>query len=424
MIRRLLFILLIIIAFVSVFLLIMQSTGETTIRLNDWSVEVKTSLLLLSLFVLFITLNFILFILRYLFSLRTRLKNMRAKRLSNKANKELIQGLLLIAEGHWDKAEKLLLKNANYSEMPVINYLAAARAAHLQGNYEHRDELLKQTAELDADAEIVVSVSQAEMQLDSQQISQAQATLLRLQDLSPNHPYISKLLAKAYYKQQNWAALFELIPQLLKQKAFKAKDATKLKTAAIKGLFEQYAKNGDADTIQKSWKRLPADIRKLPKAVLLYAKSLSQAGQNQQAADVLVSYINDNWNEEMVELYGNIQHKNPVAATEKAKKWLENHSENPALLLTLARLNLQQKLWGKAKSFYESSLNMKPNTIAYFELAELLTKLNETDNANTCYRIGLQYCIGKKVERLNLKSSNKAGKVDITPPEPDEIYTV
>ncbi len=110
MIRRLLFILLIIIAFVSVFLLIMQSTGETTIRLNDWSVEVKTSLLLLSLFVLFITLNFILFILRYLFSLRTRLKNMRAKRLSNKANKELIQGLLLIAEGHWDKAEKLLLK--------------------------------------------------------------------------------------------------------------------------------------------------------------------------------------------------------------------------------------------------------------------------------------------------------------------------
>ncbi len=426
MIRTLTFITLITIALISIVLLIMQSTGVTTITLNQWSVEMKTSTLLLTFLILFFGFNILLGLLRYIFGLRTRLKKMREKHLSTKASKELIQGLLLVAEGHWNKAEKILLKNAEYSETPVINYLAAARASHLQGEHDHRDELLKQAAELDNSADIVISVSQAEMQLDAKQVSQAQATLLRLQDLSPNHPYIGKLLAKVYFKQKNWTALFELMPALLKQKVLKGDDAIKLKTAAIKGLFEKYAAEGNTEEIQKSWKKLPNEIRKHPDAVLLYADSLSTAGNQQVAGDILASTIDNEWNDELVELYGKIEHDNPVTAGEKATKWLDNHPDSPTLLLTLARLNLQKKLWGKAKSFYENSLNMKPNTVAYLELSELLAQLGEKENANTCYRIGLQYCIGKKVERLNLKSDNKAGKTEViqTIDDEDEFYTV
>jgi HemY protein len=426
MIRFLFLTSLIIASLAGLIFVILQSTGVTLITLNQWSVEMKTATLLISLIVTFFAINILWRILAYVFSIRTRLHRMNSKRLSNKASKELIQGLLLFAEGHWNRAEKLLLKNAERNETPVTNYLAAARAAHLQEAYERRDNLLKQAIELDNKADIVVSVSQAEMQMDSEQVAQAQATLLRLQDLSPNHPYITKLLAKVYYKQKNWSALFDLMPMLLKQKALKETDIQKLKTAAIKGLFNQYAEEGKVDAIQKSWKKLPHNIRKHADAVLLYAESLHRAGAGQLASTILVSKINETWDERLVELYGKLPHTDPIAEGDKAKKWLELHRENPVLLLTLARLNAQKKLWGKAKTFYENSLNMKPNTAAYLELAQLLQQIGESDNANTCYRIGLQYCIDNKAERLNLKSDTAVAKTNIVQPidEDDDLYSV
>ena len=318
-----------------------------------------------------------------------------------------------------------MLKNANHHETPVTNYLAAARAAHLQEAYERRDDLLKQAIELDDKADIVVSVSQAEMQMDSEQVAQAQATLLRLYDLSPNHPYITKLLAKVYYKQKNWAALFDLMPILLKQKALKESDIQTLKTAAIKGLFNQYAKAGKVDEIQTAWKKLPHNVRKHADAVLLYAESLHHAGAGQLASQILVTKVNETWDERLVELYGKLPHTDPIAEGDNAKKWLNDYAENPVLLLTLARLNAQKKLWGKSKSFYENSLNMKPNTSAYLELAQLLQQIGEIDNANTCYRIGLQFCIDHKAERLNLKSDSTLGRVNIIPPlDEDSLYSV
>jgi HemY protein len=425
MIRYFLFILLILGILAGLVFLILQSTGVTSVAFNIWSIEMNTAVFLLALMASFIVFYIVLRLLIYIFSIRSRLRRMNSKRLRNKANKELVQGLLLFAEGHWQKAEKHLLKNATYNETPVTNYLAAARAAHLQEAYERRDELLKQAIELDDKADIVGSVSQAEMQMDSQQVAQAQATLLRLYDLSPNHPYITKLLAKVYYKQKNWAALFDLMPILLKQKALKESDIQKLKTAAIKGLFNQYAKAHKVDEIQNSWKKLPNNVRKHADAVLLYAESLHSAGAGQLASQILVTKINDSWDERLVELYGKLPHTDPVAEGDKAKKWLIDHAENPVLLLTLARLNAQKKLWGKAKSFYENSLNMKPNTSAYLELAQLLQQIGEIDNANTCYRIGLQYCIDQKAERLNLKSDSTIGRVNVIPPlDEDSLYSV
>jgi HemY protein len=424
MIRYLVFTTLIAIILTGLVYSILQATGVTVITFNAWSIEIKTSLLLLVSVASFLSFYVILRVLIYFFSIRSRLQQMNKRRRRNKAGKELIQGLLLFAEGHWKKAEKRLLNNANYNETPVTNYLMAARAAHLQEAYERRDELLKQAIDLDDKADIVVSVSQAEMQMDSQQVAQAQATLLRLYDLSPNHPHITKLLAKIYYKQKNWAALFELMPILLKQKALKEADIKKLKIAAIKGLFDQYANEGQTDKIQTAWKKLPSKVRKRSDAVLLYAESLHSAGAGQLASQILVTKINESWDERLVELYGKLPHTDPIAEGDKAKQWLNSHSENPTLLLTLARLNAQKKLWGKAKSFYENSLNMKPNTAAYLELAQLLQQIGEIDNANTCYRIGLQYCIDNKAERLNLKSDNSLVKKPIQAIDEYDMYSV
>jgi HemY protein len=418
----------IIIALVALFAILVQiilgSSGSTSIALNNWAIEMKTASFLLVLLVAFFVGYLLLAVLRYVFTLHRRIGNYRGKRKAGKAGKELVQGLVLLTEGHWSKAEKHLLKHADYCETPLINYLAAARAAHMQEAYEKRDELLKMAVEKDASADVAVSVTQAELQLDSEQTAQAQATLLRLQELSPNHPYISKLLAKVYLRQKNWEALFELLPGLLKQKIFKKEDIIKYKAAALTGLFEYYSQHNRLDDLQKAWKKLPAAIRDNAEAVAIYANALKTMGETELCAKTVVSAVNKGWDDNLVEMYGKLDHADPVAAGDIGKKWMAQKEDNPAILLTMARLNKQKKLWGKAKTYYETRLNKLPDSEAYFELAQMLENIGEKDNADICYRAGLKYCIHQEAVRLNLKPMDTPKTTPISPPTDDDVYVV
>ncbi|MGV6809220.1 MAG: heme biosynthesis HemY N-terminal domain-containing protein [bacterium] len=413
MFRSILFLLIIIAAFFTLIQLILGSTGDTQISLNQWSVEMKTASFLLVLLVLFLFSYIILNGLRYLLTLHHRISYYRKKRLNNKAGKELIQGLVLLTEGHWVKAERHLLKHLSYCDTPIVNYVAAARAAHMQQHYEQRDELLKKAVEHDKHADIAVSVAQAEMQLDAGQIAQAQATLQRLQDLSPNHPYVSKLLAKVHYRQKNWSALFDLLPNLVKHKIISEKDILNYKAATLTGLFDEYSEQGRLDQLQKSWRKLPQSIRENPEAVAIFAKALKKMGETELCAKTLTTSIDLKWDDKLVEMYGQLEHHDPIQAGEVGKRWLAVKGGNPALLLTMARLNKQKKLWGKAKTFYETRLNQLPDSEAYFELAQLLESMGEKDNADICYRVGLKYCIHHEADRLNLKTSSDTPKTPI-----------
>lgn len=424
MFRSILFLLIIIAAFVALIQLILGSTGVTQISLNNWSIEMKTASFLLVLLVLFLLSYIILSTLRYLLTLHHRIGYYRKKRLNTKAGKELIQGLVLLTEGHWSKAEKHLLKHLSYCDTPIVNYVAAARAAHMQQHYEQRDELLKKAVEHDNNADIAVSVAQAEMQLDSGQIAQAQATLQRLQDLSPNHPYVSKLLAKVYFRQKNWSTLFDLLPNLVKQKVISEKDILNYKSATLTGLFNEYSAEGRLDQLQKAWRKLPQTIRENPQAVAIFAKALQKMGETELCAKTLVSSIDTKWDDTLVEMYGQLEHHDPIQAGEVGKRWLSQKGGNPAILLTMARLNKQKKLWGKAKTFYETRLNQLPDSTAYFELAQLLESMGEKENADICYRVGLKYCIHHEADRLNLKTSNDLPKAPISLSSDEEHVVV
>jgi len=59
------------------------------------------------------------------------------------------------------------------------------------------------------------------------------------------------------------------------------------------------------------------------------------------------------------------------------------------LLLTLGRLCLQNSLWGKARDYLESSLQVQRNPEACAELARLLAQLGDTERSNQLFQEGL-----------------------------------
>ena len=371
---------------------------------NPMSVTLTSTTLLIAGVLGLVGLYLFFSILKFFFGLRKRLRLRKIAKLTTKASQDLTNGLVQFSEGHWEQSEKILLSNIKYSETPSLNYLVAARSAHMQEAYERRDAYIKTASELGGDVQTAVSISQAEMQFGGGQFEQARATLIHLLEAAPSHPYAIKLLAKVYYKQEDWRNLFELLPTLAKQGLIQKEDREKYEATALKGIFLTLAQNEDKQQLQVLWKKLPADIKDKPQAVLVYCKALSDAGDVIASDKLLVASLNKSWDEKLVERFGEIEHPNLGTAIKLGEKWLLNHEKSPMLLLALARLHREYKLWGKSKSFYNSSLNFSPSASVYLEFAEMLEELEEYDNAQICYKQGLDYSIHQKGHILNLKS--------------------
>jgi len=392
---------------------------------NPMSVSLTSTTLLFSAILGLIGLYLLFTLLKGIFGLRARLKNRRLTKLSSKAKQEMTQGLVHFTEGHWDQSEKLLINSISHSETPLINYLAAARAAHMQEAYDRRDAYLKKASEQGEGAHIAVAVSQAEMQYSCGQTEQARATLIHLREVAPKHPYANKLLAKVYYQQEDWGKLFELLPELNKLELIQEKDRKKYEITALTGFFQTLAHKKDAGKLNTFWKKLPADIRAKPTAILLYCQALSDAGEPVTSDKLLLSSISKQWDEKLIERYGLIEHKKLNAAIKQGEKWLVDHENSPMLLLTLARLHRQYQLWGKSKTYYNANLNIAPSTPVYLEFAELLEELKEHENAQICYQYGLRYSIHKKGEILSLTLEKAADpKLAIVTDAGDDIYSI
>ena len=63
-------------------------------------------------------------------------------------------------------------------------------------------------------------------------------------------------------------------------------------------------------------------------------------------------------------------------ALESAESWLKNHPEDGVLLMYLGELAYSKQLWGKAQSYFEASIAVKPTTQARLGLAKVFDEIN------------------------------------------------
>ena len=69
-------------------------------------------------------------------------------------------------------------------------------------------------------------------------------------------------------------------------------------------------------------------------------------------------------------------------------------------MLTAARLCLRTELWGKARSYLETVIALRPTPDAYHEYGRLLTQLGEGDAAADAYRDGLNLAAGNALPAI------------------------
>lgn len=386
--RRFIIVLLILIAAVWLGIQINKDPGYVLLAYHHWTVEMP----LWFAFILFIlaTLTFyvLLRLLHQAGTLSWRLHIWSQQRRLRRSRIRTSRGLLDLAEGDWANAERNLLRAAQNSETPLLNYLSAAKAAQEQGAYQRRDSYLHQAHDINPDAEIAVGLTQAQLQIDQQQYELALATLRHLRELTPHHTQILKLLKEIYVHLRDWRSLLELLPELRKCKVITAQAYIELQQQCYQGLLSKELQMGT--DLTNIWQEIPRDLQRQPTLLQIYIRYLLDKGETTLAETLLAEALKRSWDESLVLLYGLTHGTDPIKQLATAETWLKQHPKDPTLLLTLGRLSAQNQLWGKARDYFTLSSQFAPIAATYRELGKLLEQMGEKQEAAETYKKGLE----------------------------------
>ena len=390
MIRLLFISLVFLIAAVYLALVAKEDPGYALLSHGEWSVEGTMVLLIgvLSAFICGILLMVYLLVKTIQFP--GQLGHWSQGRKTVKAIKNCNRGYIELAEGNWREAEKHLRKSANNSGMPILNFLAAARAAQEQGSQRRRDNYLLQAHKSDPQADIAIGLTQAELQIKDGQAEQALATLMHLRTVAPKHKQVLKMLFGIYQQLNSWKDLQALLPELRKSNIFEHHMLSQFEQSLSKQLMKQALQEKNLGNLKAIWNRMPRQTRNNADMIYFYCQLLLSVGEKELVIELIKEGLKHHWHTSLILLYGLAKEKDVVKQLETAESWLSDNGRSAELLLTLGRLSISNQLWGKARDYLNESLSVAPRTDTYQTLGELFEKhLNDSVEAMNCYREGL-----------------------------------
>lgn len=361
--------------------LVVRDPGYVLLSYGDMAFETSLWFALVLLALAYLLLRFLIWLFARTMASTGRFGSWLKRRKATKAQKQTVQGLLLMSEGQWAEARKVLTAAAREVNTPLINYLTAARAAHELGDAEGRDELLRSAHESTPGSKFAVGLTQAELQKNAAQWEQSLATLLQLKSSSPRHPQVLTMLTEVYEQLSDWQALIELLPEVKKRKIFPDETFDVLQRRAWSARLAQAG--AEADVV---WGDVPKDLKRTPALVAAYARSLLESGAGAGAADQAEAAVRialqQTWDDELVLLYGLAAGADPDRQLVVAEGWLKEKPNDPKLLLTLGRICLMNQAWPKAREYFEASLRLQRTPEVYGELGRLCVAMGDAERGS------------------------------------------
>lgn len=394
--KRLLLIILLLLAGTLLGHYMLQSSGYVLVSFQNWVLETSLWVFILIITATVISIYAAVNLLVALLGSPALLSNWREQRGIKSAIGKTVKGLIYLAEGNFKQSEKLLMAGA-HGNGKIINYLAAARAAQMAGNYERSDELMAEAVKSTKGAELAVGLQQAQLQLEREQFEQCLATCLRLQKQFPKHQYVNKMLLKAHMALEDWQAVIELLPSLNKHKLLPNKKFQKLEVEAYGKLIEHMIRSRntaskDPQALLEVWKNIPTrTIKQMDFLPLAHAfiEHLIHLGAQQEAEAQLRYLLQHHFSDELMSLYGWVKGKEVKRQLLFAEDQLKHRPNDAVLLLSLGRIALMNELFEDAQSYFEASLAQENSAEVRSELSRLYLANNENEKAIAMLRQGL-----------------------------------
>lgn len=291
------------------------------------------------------------------------------------------KGQLELAEGNWSGALKHLKGAAEHADQPLFVLLGAARAANELGDLEERDRLLRQAREREPQAELAIGLQQARLQIDRGQYLEARDSLAPLQAKYPKNGEVLLQLQRLQVTLRDWPALIALLPQLRKQQVLRPQEQDDLERKVWIATLDEVPAQGAESAVDAQWQQVPTALKGDTSVVLAYARQLRAIGRDDLAEEVLHITLNRQWDERLVDLYGQLRPRDASRPLHHAEGWLKDRPQDAVLLLALGRLCMNNQLWGKAREYLERSLAHRPSAVTAGELARVAIQLGDVNRS-------------------------------------------
>lgn len=320
-----------------------------------------------------------------------------SRRLQRRAQRRTTRGLLDLARGDAARARKALLQAAPRVEAPLVNYLAAARAAQEEGDAEGRDHALEQALETTPDATFAVGLTRAELLLAARSFEAALATLLSLRREQPRSANVLRLLRRVHEALEDWPALAELAPELERAGVVDQEALARIRRRCWRGQLERSLREGaDGAALETLWAALPGELREEPACVAVQADALVAAGDPARAETLLRKVLERRWDGALVERYGRLPGVDPARRLKTARGWVDDHRDDPDLHLSLGRLALEAGQAARAREHLETSLALRADAEAHLALARLAAEAGDAEQAAQRLRTALAFREGAR----------------------------
>lgn len=309
--------------------------------------------------------------------------NWRKRSNTKKASNELGAGYLSLIKGDWKSAEKHLTTKSDASQIPYVNFLAAAQAAQEQGRMAQRDDYLNMAFRAAPKERLAIGLIKARLHQSAGQYEQAEATLNDVADLGHKNSQYTAMLLQTYQHTGQWHKANGLLSIARKQQALP------------KVILDDIAKQAHIDSlksakdIESAWKGLPKAQRKEVDNVCLYASRLINKGEMSAAEKIIRTTLKNNWNDDLVNLYSSINTGSPAKCRRQVEGWLMARPENAGLNCAAGQFALQEGNSSLAKEYLQKAIQLAQLPKAYSVLGELYESENDSAKALQLYRAGM-----------------------------------
>ena len=368
-------------------LLALEDPGYVLISRTPYEIEVSLALFVLLAGILLFAVYLVLRLLWALFRAPRTAGRWRINRRHALATQATLAGYSRLIEGEWEEAEEILSQRLGYGATPLLSALGAAYAAQQRGDYEARDKYLLQARNQEPEHIEAVEITRARLLERAGQLDEARGVLEQLHEQGVRRRAVQGMLVELLQRQQDWPALESLFKDLKRSRILPEGEMKILNRDLQVRLLTSDAR---PDAGAQVWSRLSRQERRDPVLTAVHVRSLIDAGNMKQAEKILRKAINRNWDGGLVRLYGHIRQESIDALLKQAENWRVTHTDDPDLLITLARFQLELKARDKALSLLVEAARIGVSGETYMELGLLLESIGESAKALQCYRRGLQ----------------------------------
>ena len=359
--------------------------GYLLIAFGSTTFETSLFALLVAAIVLYLVIKTILIVLRWINPWHLiRFGRNYKEQLQANSRSNTIEGLLYFTRGSWESSYNLLKKGMKDSDASVVNYLAAAYAAHQQGDKEAWMNFLEIAEGKYPVARSTINSLKAQLLFKSDQLEQCMVVLQQMKTGSLNDASLLQLLKKVYLKLNDWEQLEKLLPALEKNNVIDVEEVELMQVRIfMESLYRasnQRVDFSDAEIgsrLEKIWKKGTAFYKQDERIVKHYAELLFKLGQKEQAGKAIEFALNKSWSNALIKRYGELDFGTPHQQLIIAESWIQSRPDNANLLVTLGRLAMRNELWGKAREYFNTSIKVAPQAEAHGELSRLLRCLGE-----------------------------------------------